>query len=205
MKVQIVLDLKGSNNAQELVDADHYTTCMTGNGKFAAADIVAQVTATKTAVTNLRAAINAPTSDTKTDDIGIARDALDRNLTKLASKVEDLANDAATLDVNRVDIVHSAGMNVKNHVHPRKRQFTATNGDLSGTAYLTAPGGASAHEWQYTTDMANFTGRLAAPTTTVANTEIGNLKKGIGYAFFHKAIVPGTKTDWDGPVFLTVI
>jgi len=204
MKVQVVLNLGSSSNAEVLVAADHYTTDMTGNTHFSAADITAQVTATKTAVTNLRAAINAVTSDTKTDDIRIARDVLDRNLTKLASKVEDVANDPSTSDGSRVDIVHSAGMSVKNQVHPQKHQFTADNGDVSGTVDLTAQGGANANEWQYTTDLINFTGKIAAPTTTKATTEIANLKKGTEYAFFHKAIISGVKTDWEGPVFLIV-
>lgn len=204
MKVKVVLNLGGSSNAQVLIDADHYTTDMTGNAHFTAADIVAQVTAVKTEVTNLRTAINAPTSDAKTDDIRIARDALDRGLTKLAGKVEDVANDPATPDANRVDIVHSAGMNVKNQVHPQKHKFTVNNTDISGTVLLTAQGGANANEWQYTTDIINFTGRIPVATTTKAHTEIPNLKKGIEYAFFHKAIIAGTNTDWEGPVFLMV-
>lgn len=204
MKVQVVLNLRDSSNAQVLIDADHYTTDMTGNLNFTATDITTQVTATKTAVTNLRAAINAATSDTKTDNIKIARDVLDRNLTKLASKVEDVANDPSTADTNRVNIVHSAGMNVKDQVHPQKRVFSASNGEISGEVDLMAQGGAKAHEWQYTTDLANFTNRVAAATTTKASTEITGLKKGAEYAFFHKAIVADTKTDWEGPVFLVV-
>ena len=65
MKVQIVLDLQHSSNAQVLADADHYTTDMTGNANFTATDITAQVTVVKTAVLNLRAAMNEVTSDTK--------------------------------------------------------------------------------------------------------------------------------------------
>jgi len=204
MKVQIALNLKGSSNAQILVDADHYTTDMTGNAHFAAAEIVAQVAATKTAITNLRTAINAPTSDTKTDDIKIAREALERNLTKLANKVSDVANDLTTPDANRIDIVHSAGMNAKGHAHPQKHKFTAINTEISGTVHLTAQGGANANDWQYTPDIINLSARIAAETTTTAHTDIPNLKKGTEYAFFHKAIIAGVKTDWEGPVFLTV-
>ncbi len=204
MKVKVVLNLGSSSNAQVLIDGDHYTTDMTGNAHFTAADITAQVTAVKTLVTNLRTAINAPTSDSKTDDIKIARDALDRGLTKLAGKVEDVANDPSTPDANRIDIVHSAGMSVKSQVHPQKHKFTAGNTEISGTVLLTAQGGANANEWQYTTDIINFTGRVPVATTTKAHTEIPNLKKGADYAFFHKAIISGTNTDWEGPVFLMV-
>lgn len=204
MKVQVVLYLKDRNNAEVLIDGDHYTTAMTNNPLFAAADIVAQVTATKTAITNLRAAINAPTSDTKTGNIKIARDVVDRNLAKLGNKVEDVANDPSVADANRENIVHSAGMSTKTAVHPQKRSFTVTNGDISGTVYLTAQGGARAHEWQYTADVKEFKDRIAADTTTKGSTEITGLKKGTEYAFFHKAIVPDTKTDWEGPLLLIV-
>jgi len=204
MKTKIVLNLGSISNAQVLIDADHYTTDMTGNTHFTATDTVAQVATVKTAVTNLRTAINEPTSDTKTDDIAIARDALDRALRKLANKVEDLANDPSTPDANRVNIVHSAGMSVKNQVHPQKHIFTASNTDISGTVLLTAQGGAKANEWQYTTDIINFTGRVPVASTTKAHTEIPNLKKGTEYAFFHKAIVAGTNTDWEAPVILMV-
>ena len=205
MKVSVALNLSGTNNAQVLVDADHYTTSMTGNAKFAAADVVAQVTATKTAATNLRTAVNAPISDNKTDNIKINRDILDRNLSKLASKVEDIANDPATPDANRVDIVHSAGMTLRSKTLPSKRHFTAVNGEVSGSVVLTAAGGASAHEWQYTADIANLGNRQSADTTTTAKTEITDLKRAVEYAFFHKPIIAGEKTDWEGPLFLIVV
>jgi hypothetical protein len=205
MKVKIVLGLQNSSNAEVLVDADHFSADMTGNSHFTAADITAQVTAVKTAVTNMRNAMNEATSDTKTDDIKVARDALDRALRKLANKVEDTANDASVIDANRVNLVHSAGMNVKDQVHPQKRQFAASNTDISGTVLLTAQGGANANEWQYTPDIVNYTGRIAVATATKARTEISNLKKGTEYAFFHKAIISGTNTDWEAPVILMVI
>ena len=204
MKVQVVLNLRESNNAQILIDADHYTTCMTGNAYFAAQEIVTQVNNTKTAVTALRTAINAPTSDTKTGNIKIARDVLDRNLTRLANKVEDVANDPAVADANRENIVHSAGMNTKTQVHPQKRAFTVNNTDISGTVYLTAQGGARAHEWQYTTDVKEFKNRESATTTTKGAIELEGLKRGTEYAFFHKAVVPDTKTEWEGPLLLIV-
>jgi len=205
MKVQIVLNLDDISNAQVLVDADHYTNNMTGNTVFSATDIVAQVTAAKTAATNLRTAINAPTSDVKTDNIAMARDVLNRNLNKLASKVEDLANDPATPETNREGIVHSAGMRLKNNYHPQQHQFTARNTDISGMVHLIAQGGVNANEWQYTTDLVNFTGRVAAPTTSKASTDIANLTPGVKYAFFHKAIIAGVITEWEGPVFLMAI
>ncbi len=205
MKIQIVLNLKECSNAEILIAGDHFVTDMTGNSHFTLADIVAQVTVVKNDVTGLRTAINAPTSDTKTDDIRVARDTLERAIKKLANKVEDLANDPATLDENRINIVHSAGMNAKNQAHPQKHKFTVANSEVSGTVNLTAQGGANANEWQYTSDVINFTNRVASPTTTKANTEIKNLKRGTEYAFFHKAIISGTATDWEAPLILMVV
>jgi hypothetical protein len=204
MKVKIVQNLSSTSNSDVLVVATHQTTNMTGNALFAAADIVAQVTATVTATTNLRNAMNAPTSDVKTDNINAAREVLDRNLMILAGKVEAVANNPALIDDQRPGIVHSAGMELKTQAIWKKRVFTVNSGVTEGSVHLTATGGVNAHEWQYTTDVVNFTGRLSAPTTTVSTTKIDGLKSGSKYAFFHKPIVPGTTTDWEGPLFLMV-
>src|SRR5258707_12336304 len=191
MKAKIVLNLGSTSNAQVLVTATHITTNMTGNALFAAADIVAQVTATGTAITNLRTAMSAPLSDTKTDNVRVAREVLDRNLTILAAKVEAVANSPTLVDSQRVGIVHSAGMDVKTQGVPKRRVFAVSNGDLDGSVHLTATGRVNAHEWQYTSDLANFTNRMVAPTTTSSIIDIDGLKSGTKYAFFHKPIVRG--------------
>jgi hypothetical protein len=205
MKVKITLNLSGTNNAQLLIDSEGYITNITGNPRFAAAEIVAQVSATKTSITNLHVAMNAPLSENKTDSIKIARDVLDRNLTRLANMVEDLANDPNTPEANRLEMVHSAGMVVKSQHTPQKHQFAASNGAVSGSVILTATGGANAHEWKYTSDITGFTNKISVDTTTTAKTEISNLKKASEYAFFHKAIISGVKTDWEGPLFLVIV
>ncbi len=205
MKAKIVLNLGSTSNAQVLVSATHITTNMTGNALFAAADIVAQVTATVTATTNLRAAMSVPISDVKTDNIRVAREVLDRNLTILAAKVEAVANSPTLFDSQRVGIIHSAGMEVKNQVSPKKRVFSVTHSDVEGSVHLTAEGGVSSHEWQYTSDVVNFTGRVAASSTTTSTTDIDGLKSGSKYAFFHKPIQAGSITDWEGPLYVTVI
>jgi hypothetical protein len=204
MKIKVALKLSICSNSQVLVNGDRYVNCMTGNAHFAAPATVELVTTCKTDVTNLRAAINAPMSDTKADNIRIARDALDRNLTMLAARVEEVANDPSIPDAQREEIVHSAGMEVKNQGRPGKHVFAAVNTALSGIAHLTATGGANAHEWEYTTDVINFTGRVSLPPTTKASTDVPNLKRGTEYAFFHKAITPEGETDWEGPVILLV-
>jgi len=84
----------------------------------------------------------------------------------------------------------------------QKNQFKVKNGNISGTVLHTAKGNVNAHEWQYTTDIVNFKNRVAADTTTTSTTEIKNLEEATKYAFFHKAIQPGTITDWEGSIFL---
>lgn len=206
MKAKTVLNLGQTSNAQVLADAAHYLTSMTGNPLFTAADITAQVATTNTAVTALRTAMNAPTSDMKMDNINVARDVLDRNLIILAGKVEALANNPALPDEQRAGIIHSAGMQIKGQAVPRKRVFAVANGEVSGSVELTAAtDGAKAHEWHYTTDLVNFAARVAAPSTTASRTIIGDLHPGTRYAFFHKPIAVGTVTEWEGPLFCTVI
>jgi hypothetical protein len=205
MKVQVVLRLGSFSNEKLVVKGDHYVNCMTGNSYFTAVEIVTQLAKCKTSADNLRDAINLPTSDSKTDKIKTARDSLDRNINVLGGMVEDVANDPAIPDTQRVEIVHSAGMEVKEQTHPGKHIFSATNTKISGRAHLTAEGGANSHEWQYTTDTTNFTGRIAATTSTTSSIDIDGLKKGTEYAFFHKAIKAGQDTDWEGPIFLMVI
>jgi hypothetical protein len=204
MKIQIVLNLSSTSNAQVITDALRYTTCMTGNAYFTAADVVAQIDATNAATTSMRNVLSSPMSDTKKDNVLIARDVLDRDLIKLANKVEDIANAPNLSDLTRLDIVHSAGMIAKGQNHPERRQFRAVNSKISGTVIITAKGGAKAHEWQYTTDIVNYTGRIAVDSTTSAKTEIPNLADGTRYAFFHKPIISNTITEWEGPIILLV-
>lgn len=205
MRVKTALNLGQTSNAQILVEAAHYITNMTGNSLFAAADITAQVTTTNTALTALRTVMNAPTSDMKVDNVNVARDVLDRNLIILAGKIEALANNPSLPDDQRVGIVHSAGMEVKGQPSPQKRVFAVTQGEVSGSAELTAASGAKAHEWHYTSDVVNFTNRIAAPSTTTSRTVINALTPGTRYAFFHKPIAAGTVTEWEGPLFCTVV
>ncbi len=177
MKAQVNLGLKDKSNAQLLVDSDTYTGAMTSNPNFTAADVVAQVTATKTATTNMRTACNVPKSDVKEDNITIARDALERNLTILSHKVEDAANSPSTPDLSRVEVVHSTMMNEKNHPAPQKHKFTVTNTAVSGTVHLTAEGMVNGHNWEYTSDVINFTNKIAVEPTTKSYTDITGLVK----------------------------
>jgi hypothetical protein len=202
MRIQIVLGQQDNSHAEALIDGDHYVTCCTGNPYFAAADFLTQLTIVKNNITGMRTAINMPNSDTKTGMVNSARDTMDRSILKMANKVSDIANDPAVLDINRIIIVNSAGMNAKDYPPHARHIFTVKQG-LAGVAMLTAQGGSDANEWQYTSDIINYTGRIAVDTTTVAHTQIPNLKG--PYVFFHKAIIAGTKTDWEPPFLFTVL
>lgn len=205
MKVKIVLGLQKKSHAELITVAELYASNMTGDPIFSGADFTAQVTALKTAITAMRTAMNAPLSDTKTEGIRMARVQVEHLVNKLASRVEDLANDPATPDANRMNIVDSAGMTVKDSPKPQKRKFCAEFGEVSGSVILYAPGGAKAHEWEYTTDPLGISNRKRLEPTTMGRAEVFDLIRGTEYAFFHKAIVSGEKTDWEGPVKFMVV
>jgi hypothetical protein len=213
-KVIIVLSLSQTSDAKICTDCDNYTgNITTGVGLVnfstpavsapVAANIAAQVGLVKTAVVNLRAAMAAPVSDTKTDTIHAARLVVDIDLTNLAHLIEGVANSSTILDANRAGIVHSAGMDVKDQPNPQKHTFTAKNGPTPDSAHLTAEGGANAHEWQQTTDVVTFTNRIPLESTTTAYTDVHGLAPKTDYAFFHKGIYPGNANVWEGPVFIS--
>lgn len=204
MKIKIVLYLSDRNNAEILVDADKYVAEMTNNPYFSSSEIVAQIEKTTTATNDLRMSINAPLSENKTQTIKLNRNVVDRCLTKMANMVEDVANDPEVADDKREIIAISSGMSIKNQTRPSKHVFSAKNDLISGSVVLSAAGGNKANEWQYTTDVVNFTNRISADTTTTSKTKIQGLDVGVKYAFFHKAIVTGGKNDWEGPIFLIV-
>jgi len=176
---------------------------MTGKKVFDTPEVSAQITTTTNAVAGLRSAMRAPLSDVKTENIRIARDTLDRSMRKLANRVEDIANDPALPDIARIYVVHQAGMKVKMRTHRQKNQFKAVNGDISGSVILTAASGGSAHLWQYTTDIENFTGRIQAKGSsgTKIITGLTPLTK---CAFFHQPIIGDDNTEWEGPIILDI-
>ena len=205
MKVQISLGLNGSSNLEVMADAEHYSTSIKDNSLFQISEITGQVTKVETANNNLHTEIVAAISENKTDKVKDAREKLERELTKLKGLIEGVANDPATPESQRLSVVHSAGMTEKSQKARQARVFKVVNGDVSGTVILMARGGASANEWQYTTDTEKFTNRVAADTTTTASTEIAGLPVKTDVAFFHKAIISGVKTDWEGPIIITVL
>jgi hypothetical protein len=205
MRVNVVLNLRRASQAQLVISAAHYTTLMTGNPLFAAADSVALVTATAAATTAMSNAIKAGRSDVRTDTIKSARAVLESKLIALAAKVADVANNASLPDEQRVGVVHSAGMKVKEKSTPPPRTFKAKRGEAEGSVLLIAPRKAQAHEWQYTADVVNFTGRIAVPATAAGRTTITSLQRFTEYAFYHKPVLRRTITEWEGPVILLVL
>ena len=205
MTVRVSLFLRATSNEKILIKASHYTSNMTNNALFSAADIVAQVEATVIATDNLDAAMNQSLSETKMANIKVCRGILDKHLIILAGKVEAVANDPNLPDLERVVVVSAAGMELKPKTLPKKRVFTAVNGPISGTVYLIAAGGDIVHEWQFSEYAPDFTNRTSAPLTLVANTKITGLTSLKTYAFFHRGTVRGHKTEWEGPIFLLVL
>jgi len=203
MIVQISLKLGSLNLAQTLLNSDFFTSSMTGNVHFAGAEVVAQVVVVKGASTTLRTTFNLPLYPTKTSDLAKYLDLLRRELTKIKSMVQYVANAQSVLDLDRVAIVESAGMTVKGYTNPLTRVFNAVC-SAPNTLSFTAKGGVNGHEWQYTYDVINFTGRIALETSTVAHIDVSALAKG-DVACFHKALIAGETTYWDGPVIVTVV
>lgn len=202
MKIKIVLRLDRTSNLKIVEEATHYVTCMTDNPYFLAQDMVNQVSKTEAATTNLFNAINAPYSEMKKDNIILARKKLDAILNALALKVEIIANEPDIDDLYRIAIVKSAGMRIKKQYIPNKQTFKAKNNKVSGSVHLKAKGCVKAHEWRYTRDLVHFTNLIPVDTTTKAKTDIGGLVPGVKYAFFHRAVIAGEVTAWEGPIFL---
>jgi hypothetical protein len=204
MKIEIVLESNNLTNAEIVVDGDNYITNMTGKDVFDTPEVTAQLTATTNAVAGLRSAMRAPSSDDKTDNIRMARDIVDRNLKKLANRVEDIANDPSVPDAARIDIAHQAGMKVKTRAPRQKNQFKAVNGNISGSVILTAASGANAHLWEYTTDIEKFTGRILAKKSTSGTVVLTGFTPLTKCAFFHQPIIGDDDTEWEGPIILDI-
>ena len=204
MNIQIVLNLKTRNNADVIAMANRYVANLKGNSLLNSAAIVKQTEVVKTLADALSALMCKPVYEAKAANLRVSRENLDRELTILAGQVEAVANSSSTVDSDRIGIVESVGMDIKTYPSRSKRVFAVTNGDISGSVKLVAEGGARAHEWQYTSDLVNFTNRVAAQTTVRGSSEITGLSKGV-YAFFHKPIYSDRVVDWEGPIINTVV
>lgn len=210
MKVKVNLGLYEKSDAQVIIEGKQIALKMEGNTNFnqAGNPITPALSVLTAAINELETALAAAqdTGTAPTQVLRQKRHVVDTLLTKLGHYVEDTANDAALTDDKREGVVVSAGMAVKVRSSRKKQHFEAKNTDLSGTVRLAAEGvDRGAHEWQYTTDVINFTNRISVDSTTTAHINIFGLVSGTKYAFFHKVITAGEKNDWEGPVFLMVV
>jgi len=205
MHIEINLSLSDYNDAELLVLCDSYVAQMTSNPMFAAPEMVAQVAKVATSITTLRNNINAIESMNKKDAINKASDNLRRYVSKLKNMVCDQANDPDVADIDRESIVHGAGMVVKSSGEHPTNVFKAVLGVISGTIKLSAHGNVNGHQWKYTFDTKEFTNCIHLDSTTVAEIEIQGLPVKTDVACFHKAVIAGIKTDWEGPVIITVL
>lgn len=188
MAIITVLGLKDLNNAEVLVNSDHYVRCMTDNPHFADAETVSVLTNVKKATSDLRATMNAPMSEDKTQLIAKARIALDCYLNILAGRVEAKANDPSLPEPDALAIVDSSGMSIKNRAKRAPVVFTAVNTDVSGEVMLKAPGGYRAYEWSYLLDGSDMKNLVLSRNTTRASTKISGLDVGKKYAFYYRPI-----------------
>jgi hypothetical protein len=204
MKIVIVLFLSERTDPEILVDTNHYAVSMGASSYFSGADFVAQIAATVEAAGNLQTAMNAPWSEGKTADVQVARNALDYQLNKLASMVENKANDPTQPDDVRIEIAKASGMKRKDQYIPQIHKFTVKNTENSGVVRCTAEGDANAHLYEYTFDLVNYANRVRGKESTNSTVEFTVSEVGRKTAFFHKAIKPNEEPDWEGPLFLIV-
>jgi hypothetical protein len=203
MKINVVLNLASTTNAELAAAASNYTQCISSDPTFPEADFKSLVTQVNTSNTRFQSLMMAPISESKTEDVRAAREDLELSLQVLANEVEALANKKGLTDDERVAVVHRAGMQVKAKAPKKKRTFDVVAGDAPGTAEMTAEGGPRAHEWQMTHDVVNFTSRVQLPTTTAGITTVTGLQPGTVYAFYHRGVVAGKVQEWEGPILFT--
>jgi hypothetical protein len=123
---------------------------------------------------------------------------LDVYLTTLANLVETVANSPSVKEVDRVGIVHSAGMNEKTRATRQKQVFEAKMGNTIGTVSLIAAGiGRGSHEWRYTEDLSGKTGWQYVNGTVQAATTVTGLQSGKEYAFGHRTILASGPSEWE--------
>ena len=205
MKIKVDLSLRDTKNSQILIDGEHYCASMSLIAIFIVAHITAHIVIVRAAMATLKGLMVAPLYATQTADIKAQREVVDRQITKLGSIVENIANDPAIANDARVGIVESAGMDVKGYTKRQRDHFEVSNGDISGVVMLRAQGGANAHEWFYTLDLVNHTDHIHLDGTVAANTSKDGFVKGREYAFFHRPIDKTSPNPWEGPENLVIL
>jgi hypothetical protein len=205
MNITVNTGVNSKAVASLLVGSKNIVSRVKDNPLFPDAIFKEPVTELDTAVQNLYKVASEERTGQKASRVRAARKEVNRCLRVLTHEVDKIANRPGLDDDWRETIVLSAGMKVR-QVRPRRPQtFEAKRGDKSGTVLLKAKGGVYANEWQSTTDLVEFSNRVTHTTTTKAKTLITGLTPKVKHAFFHRAIVSGKETSWEGPIFLEVL
>lgn len=155
-------------------------------------------------VNELERIFTGPATGNRTLHVAEARAEVMRCLRIVVNAVENQASQAGLTDSERADLVKAAGMTKRKFPGRQSKVFEVVHGPESGSAELTAQGGADANEWQSTNDLVTFANRVVHKTTTRAKTIVTGLTPGEKRAFFHRAIIPNKETAWEGPVFLII-
>lgn len=127
------------------------------------------------------------------------RHELERLLTDEAHYVQRKANEDPEIgDV----IIYSAGMEVKRSRGGSPRRLSAFNTETEGRVRVrTASEGRASYEWQYSTDLENWTD---AGSTLQAATVIEGLTPGTRYYFRVRVLTKDGLSLWQDPVHLIV-
>jgi hypothetical protein len=182
-----------------------YIFNLKGNSLFPEVHFKEPVNSLDLSVNELERIFAGPATGSKTLHVAEARKEVTRCLRIVVNAVENLANQAGLTDNERADLVKSAGMTKRNFTGQSRQVFKVVHGPESGSAELTAQGGADANEWQSTNDLVTFANRVAHKTTTKAKTIVTGLTPGEKRAFFHRAIIANKETTWEGPLFLIIV
>lgn len=131
------------------------------------------------------------------------------SLVIVQNNLRGLRNDVQTLadaDIpNAETIITTAGMKVKKQGGINKQNFTAKNGEVSGTIDLAAKGvkERSAHDWAKSVD--NEVTWISLTPTLAAHTTDTGLTKGDFIVYRHRTILKDGPTDWSDPIEVVVL
>lgn len=204
MNVTVNMGINGTGVPAIISTCRGYIFSLRGNELFPEPIFKEPVDNLDFSVNGLEKIFAMPGNGNKTSHVEEARAEVTRCLRIVVNAVENLANKAGLTDNERRDLVMAAGMTIRALGIRNPQVFEVVQGPESGSAELSAQGGADANEWQSTNDLVNFTNRVAHKTTTRAKTVIKGLTPGEKRAFFHRAIMANEETAWEGPVFLII-
>ena len=197
----VSLNVPGKN-ADVIVYGANVAQKMTGNPNFPTP--TPTVAAILAAVNDLHAAETNALSRTR--GAAAVRDGKRATLVALLEQLGAYVQTVAdATPENGAAIIESSGLAVRKVTVRGKRQFTAKQGALSGSAEVTAvsAGNRPSYPWQYSVDGGKTW--VAAPATTKGRTTIGGLPLGTSVQFRYLSVTPkGGQSDWSQPTSLIV-